>query len=162
MDIASVSQNSIKVKTKSATFIIDPSGKIDSDVVILTQKPEDYTQFEDKVVIDGPGEYEVSGVSIKGDKVANKLSFDFLEDNQRLLFAPVSAVKDIDTEGYTGIVMSLDEKVAGEIPSVAAELVAVIGPEEFLPQDKSTIKKIDKLNLKKVEENKGFVVHLSK
>ncbi|HVT01154.1 MAG TPA: hypothetical protein VHE53_02860 [Patescibacteria group bacterium] len=161
MEIASVSQKSIKIKSKAATFVIDPTGKIDSDVIILTQKAQDYSDFADKVVIDGPGEYEVSGVSIKGENIHDKLSFDFFEDNQRLLFVPVSVVKDADTEDYTAIVMSLDEKVA-DIPSVASELVVVIGDEEFMPADKSTIKKIDKINLKKTEEYKGFVVHLSK
>ena len=162
MEVASVSQNSIKIKTKNATFIIDPVGKIDADVVILTQKPQDYSEFGDNVVIDGPGEYEVSGVGIKGEKVNDKLSFDFFEDNQRLLFIPLSAAKKLETEDYTATILALDEKIEGELPSITSEIVAVIGDEEFLPTDRALIKKIDKLNLKKTEENKGFIVHLSK
>ncbi len=159
-----MSASSVKIKSKNSSFIIDPETKNDSEVIILTKSPEDYSVYEGKLVIDSPGEYEVAGVSIKGDRVEGKLSFDFFEDNQKiLLLSAASIIKDKETEDYTATIVKLESKLDYEFVSQAkSEVLVIFGQEEFLPQDRSTIKKADKINLKKSEEFKGFVIYLSK
>lgn len=163
MDIARVGDSSFKIRTKNTTFIINPEKKVDGDVVILTSKPKDYALYEGKLVIDGPGEYEVAGVSIHGEEARGRLSFDFLEDAQKVLvISSPQVAKTRETEGYTATVVILDEEAGNSLSQVVSELVVVVGPDNYLPSDKSGIKKADKINLKKTEENKGFIIHLSK
>ena len=162
MEVIFVPQGGLKIKSKNTSFSVNPTGKFDSDVVVLTSKPASYSAYDGKLVIDGPGDYEVAGVSIKGESLEGKLAFDFLEDNQKLLVLPSSAAKDSETEDTTATVLLMDEKVDGALTSVVSEIIAVVGNEEFLPQDRATLKKMDKINLKKTEEYKGFVIHLAK
>jgi hypothetical protein len=163
MDIAKVGENSLKIKSKNTTFIINPEKKVDDEVVVLTSKAKDYSEYQDRVVIDGPGDYEVAGVSIHGEEFQGKLLFDFLEDSQKLLILPSTTVaKSRETEDYTATVVFLDEAVSESLPQINSPIVAVIGPDSFLPKDKSNIQKADKVSLKKTEESKGFIIHLSK
>ncbi len=163
MDVVRISDTSIKIKGKNSTFIVNPSGKIDTEVLVFTKKPTDYSGFASLLVIDGPGDFETAGMSIKGEKAGDQTSFDFFEDNQRLLVISASGLSAVkETEGYTATVVIADEKVGDNISSVTSDVVAIVGSEDNLPVDRSNIKKTDKLNLKKTDEFKGFVVHLSK
>lgn len=162
MEVAALTNKTIKIKTKNTSFVINPTGKVDSEVFVFTEKPSSYSAFEG-LIIDGPGEYEVAGVSIKGEKVDGKVSFDFLEENQKLLVLPTSAsIKTSETEEYALTVVLLDQKVDPFISGVTSQVVALVGEDEFLPADTANLKKVDKINLKKTEEYKGSTIHLSK
>ena len=159
MEIIYLSEGSIRIKAKNSSFVINPSKKIDEDVVVLTKKPSDYSEFEEKLVIDGPGEYEFSGVSIKGELIEESLSFEFLEDNQKiLLLTSPDSIKSLEAEDYTATIFLLGD-YSGNIPQVSSGVVIVVGSNiEAGP----TVKRTDKINLKKTEEYKGFIVHLRK
>ena len=172
MEIAIVGTKSLRIKSKNTSFIVNPeksreagsrsAGKIDDPVVILTSKPEDYQNFAGKIVIDAPGDFETAGVSIKGEAHDNGITFDFLEEGQRLvILSSPSAAKSKEIEDATAVVAFLKGTADG-ISEIACEIVAVVGEVENLPADKSNIKKSDKINLKRAEEYKGFIVHLSK
>ncbi len=161
MEILAVSPTSFKIKSKNTSFIINPV-KIDADVVLTTTTPHDYSQFEGKLVISGPGDYEVSGVSIKGEKMGDGVAYTLLEENQTILILPSNKnVSTDDSENVTATVMILSEKL-DEAVNVSSELFVVVASEDLLPQDLSNVKKVDKVNLKKIEEYKGSIVHLSK
>ncbi len=163
MEVSSVGPKNLKIKSKNANFIINPTGKVDTEVVIFTDKPGSYTGMSQNLIIDGPGEYEVSGVSIKGEKTGSGVSFDFLEENQNLLvLANTAAAKSKDVEGYTAVVVLADDKVDNALASLTSEVIAVAGTDEVLPSERENVRKVEKLNLKKVEEYKGLIVHLSK
>src|SRR5688572_4569730 len=160
MEVQRVSDSSIKIKAKNATFIIDPTGKIDTESLVFTSSPSDYSTLNSALVISGPGEYETAGVSIKGESHLGKTAYDFLEENQKILVTTATSLTDIkEMEDYAAIVVIADQALGEALSEVAAELILVVSPDEFLPSDRSTIKKIDKVNLKKTEEYKGFIVH---
>ena|SRR3989344_6825040 len=163
MEIACVNQGSVRVKGKNSTFFVNPSGgKQDADVFLFTGKVKDFIDVRDVLVFDGPGDYEVAGTSIKAEKMGDSTAFDFFDENQSALVMTAAALPHVkETDGYTAAIIIADEKI-GDLSTLTSEIVAVAGPEEFLPQDRSNIKKTDKLNLKKIEEYKGFIVHLAK
>ena len=79
MDITYLGHSSFKIKTKTATVVTDPFDPnmvgfkypaTDADIVTISHKHEDHNFIEKitniKKVVDGPGEYEISGVSIIG------------------------------------------------------------------------------------------------
>lgn len=79
MEISYLGHSSFKIKTKLATVILDPYdsktvglkfGSIDGEIVTVSHSHPDHNSA-DKVngvrkIINGPGEYEVAGVSIMG------------------------------------------------------------------------------------------------
>jgi len=79
MDISYIGHSSFKIKTKSATIITDPFDPskvglkfpgVDGDIVTVSHDHADHNNIVKvsgaKKVISGPGEYEVSGISILG------------------------------------------------------------------------------------------------
>ena len=163
MEVQRVSDRSFKIKSKNATFIVDPTGNSEGDILVFTTAPSGYSQASSGLVISGPGEYEVSGVSIKGDKHKDKISYDFLEENQKVLIATASSIGEIkELVEYTAIIVIADQALEEKLGEIAADIIILVSAEEFLPADTSSFKKIDKINLKKTEEFKGFVIHLSK
>ena len=163
MEVSKIGKKGVKIRTKNASFLVNPEGKIDGDVVILTQKPQVYSDYNGAIVIDGPGEYEVSGVSIKGEAIDGSVLFDFLADSQRLLMLPTASIsKSEEAQDYTATVVFLDENSKDTISQISSGVVIVVGDADRIFKDKTSLKKIDKVNLKKIDEYKGFIVHLSK
>lgn len=79
MDITYLGHSSFKIKTKTATVVTDPfdpqmvgfkySG-VEGDIVTISHSHADHNAFAKvggvKKIVEGPGEYEISGVSIMG------------------------------------------------------------------------------------------------
>ena len=163
MEIAIVGTKSLRIKSKNTSFIVNPEKKIDDPVVILTEKPESYEPFSDRLVIDGPGDYETAGVSIRSEKVDLGVSYQFLDEGQKLVvLSSAAAAKSIDMEDATAVAVFHDAAARESLSQITCDIVVAIGPEESLPQDKSNVKNADKINLKRAEEYKGFIVHLTK
>ncbi len=163
MEISALSNHSIKIKTKNSVFVLDPDGKnLDADALIYT-KPQDNPP-ENKLVIEGAGEYEVGGVYIKGEKVAGVLVYEFTYDSKKLLvvFSPLS-LKSLDTEDYSVVIVKADEKLdSTNLSTIGSELVIVYGPSENVALEAGSVKHTDKVNLKKIDELKGFTIYLTK
>jgi L-ascorbate metabolism protein UlaG (beta-lactamase superfamily) len=79
MEITYLGQSSFKIKGKDTTVVIDPYDsamlglkftKTESDIVTISHHHKDHDAVENvtdvKKIVDGPGEYEISGVSIIG------------------------------------------------------------------------------------------------
>jgi len=163
MDIIKVGEKSLRIKSKNTSFIINPEKKIEENVIVLMEKPEDYSELpKDTLIIAGPGEYEIAGVSIKGEGSKEGISYDFFEDGQRLIVLSnpgVAAAKDMEVA--SAVVVFLNGENLDKLSLITADTLAVVGDIENLP-DKKDVKKIDKINLKKTEEYKGFLIHLAK
>ena len=81
MDITYLGHSSFKIKTKTASVVTDPfdpkmvgikySG-VEGEIVTVSHEHEDHNAVDKvsgvKKIVDGPGEYEISGVSIMGYK----------------------------------------------------------------------------------------------
>ena len=162
MEIARVSENSFKVKTKDTSLIFNPE-KAGEEIVLFTKKPQDYSQFSNQLVIDAPGEYEVSGVSIKVEKHAEGLIYELFEEGQKLVvLSSPKVISSGELEDTSAVVVFLDESAGSELSKITCDIIVAVGPKESLPEDSANIKNIDKLNLKKSEEYKGYIIHLSK
>lgn len=68
MEIRSVNQKTLVLKGKKESVVINPDkGKIESRMVVFLNPEDDFIGLEgDKVVIKGPGEYEIGGIEIIG------------------------------------------------------------------------------------------------
>lgn len=163
MEISRLSDNSIKIKTKNSTFIIDPDAKSpEADVFVYTVHEKDIA--DGRLAIEGPGEYEIGGVYVKGENVSDHLVYEFHDETKKLLVvSSPSSIKNLDTEDYPVVVIKASEKIeSATLATIGAELVIVYGPPENVPIDPESTKQIDKVSLKKIDEFKGFIVYLSK
>ena len=163
MEISRLSDNSIKIKTKNSTFVIDPEAKSpEADAYVYTVAQKNIP--EGQLAIEGPGEYEIGGVYIKGEVVSDNLVYEFLDETKKVLvLSSPSAIKNLDTEDYPVVIVKASEKVeSANLTTIGAELVIVYGPSENISVEPESIKQIDKVNLRKIDELKGFIVYLSK
>ncbi|MEX2013038.1 MAG: hypothetical protein WD967_01400, partial [Candidatus Levyibacteriota bacterium] len=88
MEVALLEGNSLKIRSKFATFIINPNASIaktEGDAVITfgIDNPDTSRVSEFRTIISGPGEYEVKGIKITSAKspegAVYKLSLDKLD-----------------------------------------------------------------------------------
>src|SRR6478736_1532458 len=71
MEITKVEKDGVKIKSKLATFAVNPfnaKGKIPIDCVLLFSKSKEVLpSFETSpLIVEGPGEYEIKGVKLSG------------------------------------------------------------------------------------------------
>src|SRR5947208_100646 len=98
MDITFLGISSLRIRGKKTTVIIDPFGKpqagisfetSEGEAILLTAKKASYLSTEGvkgyRVVIDGPGEYEVGGVGVVGMAVAGVTTYYIKVDGVTLL-----------------------------------------------------------------------------
>ena len=158
MEISKVTQNSIKIKSKNATLVTDPSGKTDADIVILTNSEATIPE-NTKLVIEGPGEYEVGGLSIKGDRIGDTVLYKLFDDQFSVLLVPLSAVSKVKEEDEYDVVIIHAPDIFNkkDVEALSSEIILVYGGQS--PTDES-VKKLPRVNLKKKEELKGSIVYL--
>lgn len=148
MEIASLSQNSLRIKGKRAVFIVDPpvvkASKGDNDksvisaVLKLTATQDQVINNTDIVVIAGPGEYEIGGVKMNAGRYENDLVFNLVVDGVELILGKLSSLEKAqhklkeqhivaayaDTAASAAFITSLASNVVifyGEKASEAAE-----------------------------------------
>jgi len=95
MEIQYLGGSSFRIKTKKAILVTDPFKKTTADIVIISRRNEEKinpalvkgtTNRLSPFVLPGPGEYEISEVSILGRKWKESLVFIIQSEEIRLAF----------------------------------------------------------------------------
>jgi len=147
MDITYLGHSSFKIKTKTATVITDPfdpamvglkySG-VEGDIVTISHNHADHNAFSKvagtKKVLEGPGEYEVMGVSIIG--------YPSYHDNQKGAERGKNTIYVFEAEGLRiahlgDIGHTLSDELVNEMGEVDILMIPVggfytIGPKEAI------------------------------
>ncbi len=103
MDISIVGNQSIKLKGKQASFIVDPTKempKTSADAIILLNGncDIDVARVTDyRIIIDGPGGYEVGGSKISGTKTSKGTLYKLSIDDVSII---LGSVTDAEMEGF--------------------------------------------------------------
>lgn len=141
MDISFLGHSSFKIKTKTATIVCDPYlTKSEADIVTISHSHFDHNVVDKisgyKKIIEGPGEYEVSGVSITGYKT--------FHDDKKGSERGTNTVYVIEAEGLKlahlgDIGHKLDEDLISEMGDIDILLIPVggfytIGPKEAVTE----------------------------
>ena len=160
MDITYLGHSSFKIKGKQASIVTDPYDsemvgmkfpKVDADIVTISHHHADHDRGDGvsqvKKIIDGPGEYEISGVSIigltsfhdnkKGADRGKNTIYVIEMDNLRLLhLGDLGHVLSENQIKEIGDVDILFVPVGGFYtldPQVAVEVLKQIGPSIVIP-----------------------------
>jgi hypothetical protein len=103
VDISIVEKNSIKIKGKKATFVVDPTkemSKTPADAIIFLNGEDKagVSKVADfRMIINGPGEYEVGGVKISGLKTSKGIIYRLSIDG---VTAVLGTAMDTKMEGF--------------------------------------------------------------
>ncbi len=150
MDITLLDKNSIKIKIKKVNFVIDPKQKMaktSADAIITFNiEDADLTRVTDyRVLIKGPGEYEVGGIKVIGTKLGDNLYYSFIINEVSVIMGKVKsleqmldkisehniAILNVDSKINPSIITTIEpkslilygDKVKEELPSLSKELL---------------------------------------
>ena len=163
MDISIISEESIKVRGKAGSFIIDPSDsmpKTNADG-ILFQNPQSRAGIsrvlDSRIIVCGPGDYEVSGIKVMGLKGKENLLYRIIVDGVVVLLAKSSEITNddkinscdilllnVDSDFAESLVATVDPKVAILYGKSLKEALKLLGKEILAPVKKFATTK-DKL-----------------
>ncbi len=116
MDITYLGQSSFKIKTKLGTLIAEPGVcSIEGDKTLGIKKS-----------ITGPGEYEVSGISIMGYK--NEGSTVYVYEAEHLSLAYLGDLAKLPSEDLISKIGDVDVLIVGEIAKEAVDIISKIEP----------------------------------
>ena len=114
--VSILSKDSIKIKGKNSSFVIDPVvqiQKVSADAVVFLKDIENEPAAERvtdyRVVIKGAGEYEVSGARILGTRSDGNFLYSLNIDNISVFAARTSGLsKAQETGDYNILILNVD------------------------------------------------------
>lgn len=165
MEITLQKNNTIRIKTKNAIISLDKILQ-DSDIVIRTFYESLNTQdfiTSSPLLIQGPGEYEIKGVSVTGRESNSHTIYEVNADSMKLLILPSTSIDTLeDDDEYTGIIIYMVSDIKDTIFShTSTSAVILFGQTSWIHLPAENLKKSSKVNLKKKEEFEGAAVLLS-
>ncbi|MBF8249402.1 MAG: Zn-dependent hydrolase [Candidatus Levybacteria bacterium] len=162
MDIAIVGNQSIKIKGKQVTFVVDPAKetpKMPADAIILLNGSGniDVSRVtESRIVIDGPGGYEVGGAKISGTKTSKGILYRLSIEGISVVLGSAMEVKmegfdvcdvaviNTNNDFNEAFVTALEPKMTVLYGDKKTEAAKTLGAESVSPVSKITVAK-DKL-----------------
>ena len=164
MELTSPILNTLKINSKKGYILIDPDSSEEAKVIILSDSSRiDITQTAENLVIFGPGDYEASGILIKGTRPENETMYSIDTGEGRIIVvSSTSIAKLTDEDDYDGVVVKAVNPVEESIlASLSSKLVVVYGDESYIPESIKA-SRTGKVNFKKREELTSNVVYLEK
>ncbi|MBI3069980.1 MAG: hypothetical protein HYY87_01580 [Candidatus Levybacteria bacterium] len=95
MDVTLLDTNSLKIRGKHAGLVVNPSVKAAGDAVLLLgEMASDTSKVEgQRLVVEGAGEYEVSGVKISAFGEKSELAYEITLDGLEIFLANTKTLK---------------------------------------------------------------------
>lgn len=137
MDIAALSTSSIKIRSKHATFIVNPIKEIpktSADAILLLNHDADTSVqrvLDYRVVINGPGEYEIGSVKVSGILIDSGFVYTMFADGLFIILGKasnVSKIKDSNISPCSIAVLNVDDSLSdSSITSLDPKVVVLYG-----------------------------------
>lgn len=147
MEILSLSKTSFKIKGKKASIVIDPDdtfrAKVAADAALILYNKDSFSTAkveEYRVVFNGLGEYEISGVKITGIKIGKHPAYKVSIDGMDIAIASVSSVesgRDILSDHHV-LILYADQKIDPSVVATLEPRIAIFYGEqakEFIGRD---------------------------
>lgn len=153
MEVIKLGENSIKIKGKNVSLLVDPEAKAEGEIILnLTNNTEsDYSNIAgNRLVISGPGEYEAGGMSVAVKKVEGGYSVVITEQERVLLFSSSILEKIADDDEYSAVILRVDSKITDDsFAPLNAKSVILYGAIVDATIKSENQEKAAKVNLKK-------------
>lgn len=161
MEISKLNGISVKIKGKLASIIIDPLGKAEAEIVIATQDLDslELSKVEGvRLVISGPGEYEVGGISISSKQLKTGVSYLIL-DSAKILFITSNELNEIsDDEEFDAVLIKVVSPFSEDaLGPIHTKCTVLYGNTELAAIKSEDSERATKINLKKTAEIQGKI-----
>lgn len=164
MEISFVKKGSIRIKSKNAVIVVDPTEKSEADIFFnLSATIQAPNSYGEALLIQGAGEYEVKGVSIFGKGTPKGTMYTILADNMKVLLVP-SGASDLvkDAEDIAAVIIKVEDEVQDSVLSLSStSLLLFYDQIELVKLSEDKVTKSSKVNLKKREELAGSAIILT-
>lgn len=136
MDVISIGPKSLKLKGKKSTLIVNPTSSIsktEAEGILLLGDYEDknFSKVEgSRIVINGQGEYEVSGTKISAIKRDDKIGYVVDLDNVKILIGEGKQIEKIyeKVENCNVVVVFTNEEFDyGVLPKIEPNVILLCG-----------------------------------
>lgn len=159
MDISKY-QSGIKIGTDRASVYINPESEIDSGVVIYTAGNVTINTNEERLVIEGPGEYEYQGIYIKGIRKNGIISFTLTYDERKVFFTESEGILSIPEDDF------FDAVIIAVAPDFdESKIIKISYPTVYLDNGNVLVKTepeiVKNINLKKITPGERNIFKLS-
>ena len=102
MDIQIFGNETLRIKSKKTTLAVDPKStvsKFDADATVVMDKNSDPSRVNNsRVVLEGAGEFEISGLKISGIDSDNGIMYGLTFENTSILVAKASSLEKISVD----------------------------------------------------------------
>lgn len=162
MELSLENNNTLKISTKNGTVVINPTSSATGNILILSDNTSPSFDVPDStLVIYGPGEYEASGILVKGTRPQTDTVYEISDANGKILYTTSNSISKLtDEEDFDAVVVrvvdSYDEAV---LEALSANLLVIFGDSSQIP-DEVKQNKIAKINLKKKDQLESKIVFL--
>lgn len=164
MEVSLIKKTSLKIKSKNAVIVVDPPDKIEADVSIsMSHGTTNQNPLSSLLFIQGPGEYEVKGVSIHGKGQSESTVYTVLADGMKIMMLSSKDLTSIkDTDDVSAIIVKVEDKIEDEILShSSSSLLIFYDKTELINLSADKVTRNSKVNLKKRDELTGSALILT-
>lgn len=164
MEISIVKKTSLKIKSKNAVILTDPVDKTEADVILnMSHSILSQSSFDTLLLVQGPGEYEVKGVSIHGKGQSGSTVYTILADGMKVVILSSKDLDSIkDTEDVTAIIVKVEDKIEDAILSLSSSSLLIFYDKvDLVNLSADKVAKNSKVNLKKRDELTGSALILT-
>jgi hypothetical protein len=96
MEVSILPKNILRLKSKQATFLINPADKIQgANAAIYLLPTEVVSEDEATVILDGPGEYEIGGVKLSGMRVGESVVYSLSLDGVEVMVGDIPPLEKL-------------------------------------------------------------------
>ena len=164
MELTSPSTTALKITSKKGIILVNPSFVDEAKILIIDDDNPDISEkYPESLVIYGPGEFESSGIMVKGIRSEKDTMYVIDTGEGKMLHViSTSIAKLSDEDDYDLVVVRAASPVEeADLSSLSSKLVVVYGESENIPQ---AIKDntVNKISLKKKDELTSNVVYLER
>lgn len=92
MEIALLQKTGLRIKGKTATFVINPHDVAGANAALVLDDSVDPASTEESVVLNGPGEYEIGGVKISGTRGDKGVLYSLAIDGMDVLIGKIETL----------------------------------------------------------------------
>jgi hypothetical protein len=172
VDIQIFDNSTLKIKNKRTILAFDPVkniSKFDADAIVLTGGDSDISRISNpRVIIDGPGDYEISGLKISCIGTALDRIYILNSDNTNVLVAKSSAVNKMSSDRigeHQVVILNADEDINQSIVTSMEPRVVILygdkkkeGAKALGMESNSMVSKISISEDKLPEELKVYIL----
>lgn len=148
MEIALLPKSVLRIKGKSAIFVVNPQSEIAANAILLLNPDAEFSS-EESVVLNGAGEYEIGGVKITGIRNEKSVLYSMQIDGMEIVTGTIALLSAMQhkLKEHNIVIVCCDEVAdASFLTSLAVNAVLFYGEQAAVVAEGFEKEKLQKTN----------------